>query len=183
MKPVQLLAAAFAVLCALSGTVSAHGAADMPLGAYRQGGDPYAGAAARTVRAIISYTHWADPHDPLVLCVTPGTSHAELMTSGPLGDGRHLICQNVAAQGAGLERCDILYLGNLAISMQRQLISSVRGRGVLTIAEWDPGNASEAMFALTYKSDALSFKMNIDAISRSRIKVDLRVLRLAEGGN
>ena len=56
------------------------------------------------------------------------------------------------------------------------------GMPVLTIAESDPGSSSEAMFALTFKPAGLSFRMNIDAISRSGLKVDPRVLRVAKSG-
>lgn len=76
----------------------------------------------------------------------------------------------------------MVYLGNLPIAQQRQLTAALRDRGVLTIAESDPGNASEAMFVLTYQPDALSFRLNVDAVSRSGLKVDPRVLRVAQGG-
>jgi hypothetical protein len=38
------------------------------------------------------------------------------------------------------------------------------------------------MFVLTYQPDALSFRLNVDAVSRSGLKVDPRVLRVAQGG-
>ena len=55
-------------------------------------------------------------------------------------------------------------------------------RGVLTIAEADPDGRSQAMFSLLFRPGALNFRLNIDAVSRSGLKVDPRVLRLAQGG-
>ena len=89
---------------------------------------------------------------------------------------------HVAAQPAALAGCDVVYIGSVPLPAQRQLTAAVRGRGVLTIAENDPGSSSEAMFALTYKPGGLSFRLNIDAVSRSGLRVDPRVLRVAKSG-
>lgn len=158
-------------------------AADMPLGASAPGGDPYAGAAARTVRAIMEYTRWPQPRPALVLCVAGPAQHASQLTGWRMSDGRQVQRRNVASQPAATAGCDVLYIGTQPIAVQRQLTAAVRGKGVLTIAEADPGNASEAMFTLTYRPAALSFRLNIDAISRSGLKVDPRVLRVAQGGS
>lgn len=153
----------------------------MPLGPVT-GGDPYAGAAARTVRAIMDYTRWPQPRNPLTLCVAGPAVHADQIGNQRLTDGRQVVRRNVAAQPGALAGCDVVYLGTIPLAQQRQLTAAVRGRGVLTIAEADPGTASEAMFAFIYKPNSLSFRMNIDAVSRSGLRVDPRVLRVANGG-
>lgn len=156
--------------------------ADVPVGASVAGQSRYAGAVARTVRAIIEYTRWPQRSDPVVLCVAGPAQHAAQLGSIRLSDGRRVERRNVAPNAAALGGCHVLYIGQVPLAQQRQLTSAVRGRAVLTIAEADPGTASEAMFALTFKPAALSFRLNIDAVSRSGLKVDPRVLRLAQGG-
>jgi hypothetical protein len=156
--------------------------ADMPLGGSQAGQSRYAGATARTVRAMIEYTRWPSPQDPLVLCVVGAAQHAGGLGGIRLADGRRVERRNVSAAPGALGGCDVVYLGSLPIVQQRQLTAAVGGRGVLTIAEADPANASEAMFVLTYQPSALSFRLNVDAVSRSGLKVDPRVLRVAEGG-
>lgn len=156
--------------------------ADIPLGPVIPGESRYAGAVVRTVRGIIEYTRWPQRHDPLVLCVAGPTQHAGQLGSIRLSDGRRVDRRNVNATPGALGGCHILYLGNLAINLQRQLTETVRGRGVLTIAEADPANTAEAMFAFTYKPNGLSFRLNVDAVSRSGLRVDPRVLRLSQGG-
>ncbi|HQV04660.1 MULTISPECIES: YfiR family protein [unclassified Novosphingobium] len=156
--------------------------ADMPLGSRSNGGSVYTGAVARTVRAMIEYTRWPSRQEPVRLCVAGAAQHAGQLDGIRLSDGRRVERRNVSASPGGIAGCNVLYLGNLSIAQQRQLTTAVRGRGVLTIAEADPGNAAEAMFALTYQPKGLSFRMNIDAISRSGLKVDPRVLRVAQGG-
>ncbi len=156
--------------------------ADMPLGTSQAGQSRYAGAAARTVRAMIEYTRWPTPRDPVVLCVAGAAEHAGGLGGLRLTDGRRVERRIVSAAPGALGGCDVVYLGSMPIAQQRQLTAAVRGRGVLTIAEDDPGNASEAMFVLTYQPAALSFRLNVDAVSRSGLKVDPRVLRVAQGG-
>jgi YfiR/HmsC-like len=156
--------------------------ADMPLGGSAAGDSRYAGAVARTVKAVIEYTRWPSPIDPVMLCVAGPAQHAGQLPGLRLSDGRRVERRNIAASAASLGGCHVLYLGQLPLTQQRALTAAVRGRGVLTIAEADPGNASEAMFALTYKPSSLSFRLNIDAVSRSGLKVDPRVLRVAQGG-
>ncbi len=158
------------------------GLAGMPLGTAAAGESAYAGAAARTVKAIIDYTRWPQHHDPLVLCVAGSASHAAELGAIRLADGRRVERRNVAASAAGLAPCHVLYIGQIPLTQQRQLTAAVRGKGVLTIAEADPGNASEAIVALTYQPRALSFRLNIDAISRSGLRIDPRVLRIAQDG-
>lgn len=156
--------------------------ADMPLGSRSAGESPYAGAAARTVRAMIEYTRWPNRQDPVQLCVAGAAQHAGQLGGIKLSDGRRVDRRNIGTSPAGLAGCDVLYLGSIPVGQQRQLTAAVRGRGVLTIAEHDPANGAEAMFVLTYQAKGLSFRMNIDAISRSGLKVDPRVLRVAQGG-
>lgn len=156
--------------------------ADIPLGPAIPGESRYAGAVVRTVRGMIEYTRWPQRHDPLVLCVAGPTRHAGQLESIRLSDGRRVDRRNINATPGALGGCHVLYLGDMAITLQRQLTEAVRGRGVLTIAEADPSNAAEAMFAFTYKPNGLSFRLNVDAVSRSGLRVDPRVLRLSQGG-
>lgn len=154
----------------------------MPLGSVAPGSSPYAGAAARTVKGIMEFARWPQRRDPLVLCVAGPARHAAQLGGWRMADGRQVQRRNVAATAAGVTGCDVLYLGQLAMPVQRQLTAAVRGHAVLTIAEADPANTSEAMFAFTYQPTSLSFRLNIDAVSRSGMKIDPRVLRVAKGG-
>lgn len=156
--------------------------ADMPLGSAPAGESRYAGAVARTVRAMIEYTRWPARRDPVVLCVAGPAQHASQLGTIRLADGRRVERRSVAAVPSALAACNVLYLGQLTLPQLRQLTAAVRGKGVLTIAEGDTAQVSEAMFALTYKPNGLSFRLNIDAVSRSGLKVDPRVLRVAQGG-
>lgn len=179
MKALSILTAALLALVA----PMAHGAGlDTPLGAVPRGEDPYASAVARTVQAMIEFTRWPDQPNPLQLCVTGAASHAGRLGDGALADGRKMQRRQVGASPALLGGCDVLYIGAMGLAEQRQLTAAVRGRGVLTIAEDDPGCRSDAMFCLLFDPQSLNFRLNLDAVSRSGLKVDPRVLRMAKGG-
>lgn len=60
--------------------------------------------------------------------------------------------------------------------------TTVRGAPIVTIAENDPACRSEAMFCLVFLEDAMAFQLNIDAVSRSGVRIDPRVLRMSQGG-
>jgi YfiR/HmsC-like len=153
----------------------------MAVGNPGAGGDALDGAVVRTVRSLVEYTRWPMSHNPVELCVAGPASHAGQLDAVRLSDGRTINSRVVAASAAGLAGCQVVYIGKLPLAGQRQLTAAVRGRGVLTVAEADPDCRSEAMFCLIYPAKGLSFRLNIDAVSRSGLRVDPRVLRVSQG--
>lgn len=143
---------------------------------------PHAGAVVRTVRSLVEFTRWPQSPNPLELCVAGPASHAGQLDAVRLGDGRILNRRAVAASPAALTGCNVVYIGRVPLAGQRQLTAAVRGRGVMTVAEADPECRSEAMFCLIYPAKGLTFRLNIDAVSRSGLRVDPRVLRVSQGG-
>lgn len=143
---------------------------------------PHAGAVVRTVRSLVEYTRWPQPPNPVELCVAGPASHAGQLDAVRLNDGRTLNRRVVTASPAALAGCDVVYIGRVPLAGQRQLTAAVRGRGVMTVAEADPDCRSEAMFCLIYPARGLSFRLNVDAVSRSGLRVDPRVLRVSQGG-
>ena len=150
----------------------------MPLG---NEADPYAPAVARMVRAIVQYTSW--PGDPKTLraCIVGPTDHADDLIAG-----RHVAAEGVKATLVNAESvrpasCEIVYLGRLSIEQQRAITGAMRGEAVLTISENDPACRSRAMFCLLFEADALSFRLNLDSVASSRVRIDPRVLRMGAG--
>lgn len=137
--------------------------------------------AARLVGSILAYSRWPSAPSPVRLCIIGPVDHAEALDGilpGGIGVDRREMPPGATNLG-GL--CDALYIGNISLPAMRQVTSTVRGRAVVTIAEDDPLCRSESMFCLVFEPRALSFHMNIDAIARSAVKIDPRVLRMARG--
>ena len=144
--------------------------------------DSYAPGTARIVTGILEYTRWPVSVAPLTLCVAGPAQQAGRLDGLRLADGRTVQRCQIAPLPLVIGGCQVLYIGNIPPSATRQLVAAARGKGVLTIAEADPACRSQAMFCMVYEPRAVSFRMNVDAIARSGLRVDPRVLRLAEGG-
>ncbi|MBH1999006.1 MAG: YfiR family protein [Sphingomonadaceae bacterium] len=150
--------------------------------------DAHAGAAAaataRLVGGIIEYSRWPDSRAPVRLCVIGPVRLGGQLGTLRLSDGRSVERRDVdAAALDSAERCDVLYMGNIGLVGMMRWVARVRGGAVLTIAEQDRACRSEAMFCLIPAARSLSFQLNIDAVARSGMRVDPRVLRLAQGEN
>lgn len=145
-------------------------------------GEAYAPAVARVVQSLAEYTRWPSPRNPLRLCVAGPALHAGRLDGLRLADGRTIDRRTLPPGAITPGACDAVYIGQLPLPAQRQLTAALRGRGVMTIAEADPTCRSQAMFCLSFTTQAVSFRLNVDAVARSGLRVDPRVLRLSTGG-
>lgn len=149
--------------------------ADLPLG---DGANPYAVPVARMVGSIIEYTRWPTETPVVRLCVVGPADHADQVQARPLSRGRSLRRMMLATGSPLPDSCDVVYIGRLSLPEQRRLADSLAGRAVLTIAENDPACRSRAMVCLLFEADGLSFRINLDSLSRSQVRIDPRVLRM-----
>lgn len=135
---------------------------------------------AQIVGSILSYTRWPKMPNPVRLCVI-GPARHDGQLSGKLPGGVAVSRRELPALSPEIATaCDALYIGEIAQSAVRAAVGAVRGRPTLTIAENDPTCRGGAMFCLRFGRE-LSFALNIDAITRSAIRVDPRVLRISRG--
>lgn len=145
-------------------------------------GGNYDPAVARVVQSLVEYTRWPSPRNPLRLCVAGPALYAGRLDGLRLADGRLIERRTLPPGAVTAGVCDAVYIGQLAPPAQRQLTTGLRGRGVMTVAEADPACRSQAMFCLSFSAQAVSFRLNVDAVARSGLRVDPRVLRLSTGG-
>ena len=148
------------------------------------GDDPGAMATgtARMVDAMLEYARWPGNPDQVRLCLLGPVRHAGRLGSISLSQGRTISIRRASAASDIPASCDVVYFAATTVPEMKQITASARERAVLTIAENDPSCRSEAMFCLAPSPGSLSFRLNIDAVSRSSVRVDPRVLRVAKGG-
>ena len=143
------------------------------------------GAAAHLVAALLDYVRWPPASNgasvnPLRLCLAGAVRHREPFEHLALPSGRAVRSRSIEASAhIGADSCDALYIGAMPLPQMRQITQRLHGTGVVSIAENDPDCRSEAMFCLFTTAQTLSFQINIDAVSRSGVMVDPRVLRLS----
>jgi len=133
---------------------------------------------ARVVRGIISYTKW--PEEPAVLevCLIGTLRHGQgLETALPQTPGRALRLRPVARVDAeAMAGCHAAYIGEISAEEQDKL--RLLTQPLLTLREHDPLCRSGSMFCLRFAEKRISFDLNIDAVARSGLRVDPKVLLL-----
>jgi hypothetical protein len=77
-----------------------------------------------------------------------------------------------------LSICDVVYIGALAGDVRKNLMTSAQQLRVLTIEEQSEDCTDGAMFYLRAHDNRCSLKVNLDAISRSGIRINPTVLLL-----
>ncbi|MBN9507122.1 MAG: YfiR family protein [Altererythrobacter sp.] len=174
----RLLAAVVLLASPAAANVRATQAA-LPL---EGGPDPYAIPVARTVASIIEYSRWPQDHPSIRLCMAGPAEHAERIAERPLTRSRAFMPLAIDTPAESLGQCDVLYIGRMGLDDQRRFTDAARDKPVLTIAENDPACRSQAMVCLLFEANGVSFRINIDAISRSHVRIDPRVLRLSVQG-
>lgn len=144
--------------------------------------DPYSPAVARMVKAVVQYTRWPKSAPPKRVCVVGPADHAsDLLAGREIGNVGFSAVQ-MGAESVTAAGCEVVYIGRLSLEQQRAITDRVRGAAVLTIAENDPACRSRAMFCLLFEADSLNFRLNIDAVASSQVRIDPRVLRMSAGG-
>jgi hypothetical protein len=135
-------------------------------------------SVASLVGGIISYSRWPTPPRPVRLCLAGSTRHALRISDAQRTAGQSLMIRAVAA-GATPAGCDVLYLGTMRVAARAKMLAATRGKPVVSIIEDDLHCRTGAMFCLIPARG--TFRLNLDAVSRSQVRIDPRVLRIASG--
>lgn len=135
-------------------------------------------AAARMIGGIIAYSRWPAPTNPVRMCVAGRASHASGFDEIEQSAGRPVRLQYIPTTTMPVA-CDVLYLGAMPPASRMRLIAATRNQPILSIIEQDPDCRSGAMICLDIGATAQTFRLSIDAVSRSKVRIDPRVLRIA----
>ncbi len=138
-------------------------------------------AVTTMVVGIISYARWPTEPNPIRLCVTAPVQYAEglfdpvlLMAPRPIKTLR--IDLDSPQLGTS---CDVVYLGEVNAVQKQDFIHQITGHSILSISEKDEECAAGSAFCLQIGNDQAGFKVNLDALARSGVRVHPNVLQLA----
>lgn len=112
------------------------------------------------VSGIVSYTH----------ALSGDEGHSELPYTP-------VIVRN--DQEALAATCDAIYFGSESPAKQLELISQYQGRALLLISEQNPECVIGSAFCLIIDRGQVRFAVNLDALTRSGVRVNPDVLMLA----
>ncbi|CDG18275.1 YfiR family protein [Xenorhabdus doucetiae] len=136
---------------------------------------------ARVVSGIISYTHWPIAPAALHLCLVPPSNYISALTQiDMISDQTELQIETLNFNVEQLiERCDVIYYGQVDPQLQHQVISLKNDKPLLTIAENNQNCEIGSAFCLNINSTQATFSLNLDILTRSGVRVHPNVLQLA----
>nr|WP_301332516.1 YfiR family protein [Parerythrobacter lacustris] len=142
--------------------------------------EPYSPVVAKLVSSIIVYSTWPQKPSKIDVCLVGPAEFADRLVSKRISGEKTLSVKKVSISTVAASGCNVAYLGRLSMQEQRAVTAGLKGQPVLVIAENDPACRSNASICLLFQADSLSFRMNLDALSRSGVRIDPRVLRMGE---
>lgn len=134
----------------------------------------------QTVLDILSYTRWPSEPATLRLCVAAPTAYAaSLLTIRQQANGRPVDVHRYELDDEALfRRCDVIYLGVLTPDQRLALFERLHGHAILSISEQSRECIADAVFCLQ-AGERVRFRVNLDALARSGVRVHPAVLKLA----
>lgn len=146
--------------------------------AVRGGND----SVGETVKGIITYTRWPAKPQQLNFCFVGESAHETVILRRvqSLAPEGAIIFKRLEATRETLRGCDVAYIAEPgALDGELAVARLADSKWILTIGEGDEFCSLGGMFCLTFDAGETHFATNLDAISRSELRVSPRVLRLS----
>ncbi|GEM_PF-469448 len=155
-----------------------HGAA---LSQGLSGTDAKTRSVTQTVLGIVGYTRWPGDPQPVRLCVVGPTEYAdELLQGAEPSHSRRIEVRRLRWDDAALPAsCDGIYAGRLDDEEWRRLAERIGPQAVLSIGERRELCRIGCMFCLDVRPEGVGFESNPEAVARSGVRVNPRVLQLS----
>lgn len=135
---------------------------------------------AALVVAILAYTGWPARDRPLVLCISrPAPDAASIQSQAEQLKLRWAVQTRLVEVEEPLPlSCDAVYFDRWSSPAQRTALQTLAGRPVLSIG-WGADFCSDGgLVCLSPGRTGLRFELNLDAVSRSGLRMHPQVLRL-----
>jgi hypothetical protein len=141
--------------------------------------DGVAIATADIAAGILTYARWPSDLRTVRLCVVGSSPMSSRIDNRRLVNGQMLTTSRMSPAQWTPEQCDAVYLGRTTAGERTTIIRTLANRPILSMTDSDPQCVHGSMFCLRSVTGGVTFDLNIDAVSRSRVRVDPRVLALA----
>ncbi|RAU30606.1 YfiR family protein [Enterobacter sp. RIT418] len=132
------------------------------------------------VSGIVSYTRWPVLSGQPTLCISASSRYVSALSRQDPQSSlpyRPVVIRN--NQDALSAQCNALYFGTESPASQVELINQFQGRALLLISERNPECLIGSAFCLIIEDSRVRFSVNLDALSRSGVRVNPDVLMLA----
>ena len=79
-----------------------------------------------------------------------------------------------------VRNCQLLFIGAADKKRLKELISAAEASGVVTVSDMDQFVRQGGMIRLIKEANKVRFRINVDAVNRSGLKISSKLLQLAE---
>lgn len=135
------------------------------------------------VSGIVSYTRWPALTGPPRLCIFSSSRFSAALQENNATSLPYLPIIINSKQEALISSCDGFYFGSESPTFQIELIDEYPSKALLLIAEQNTECIIGSAFCLIINNNNVRFAVNLDALSRSGVKVNPDVLMLARKKN
>ena len=132
------------------------------------------------VSGIVSYTRWPSLSGQPKLCIYASSHYTQVLSSEDAQSQLPYTPVIVRNDREALSAtCYAIYFGAESPAKQLELISQYQGRALLLISEQNPECVIGSAFCLITEQNQVRFSVNLDALTRSGVRVNPDVLMLA----
>ena len=136
---------------------------------------------AQLVLGIISYTQWSQLSEPVHLCVVDSAHYFNvLLPIQAQSQQRVIVWSKTAATTNLTQQCHVLFFEQTAPAQQQAMIEQRGIRRILTISLNNPSCAVGSSFCIATDQNTPSFRVNLDSLKQSGIKISSKVLALSK---
>ena len=128
---------------------------------------------------ILSYSKWANTSRPII-CVVDNPEAATQFQSSVKQLSYDYQVQAVSAKDFPKTECHVVYFSTTPPQQQQNLIQSYASRSLLSLSTNNLACEIGSIFCLYNQNTLSTFKVNLDALSYSKVHIDPRVLILAK---
>ncbi|ENU93435.1 hypothetical protein F971_00945 [Acinetobacter vivianii] len=129
--------------------------------------------------SILSYSKWTNTSRPSI-CVIDNSEAASQFQINIRQLAYDYQVQAVSAKDFPKTECHVAYFTTTSPQQQQNLIQSYPSRSLLSLSTNNPACEVGSIFCLYNKRTYSTFKVNLEALSYSKVHIDPRVLLLAK---
>lgn len=136
-------------------------------------------ATADIVEGVLSYTRWPGSDGPVRLCLAGQSQSMARIASGVLPSGRRVLVSRRSPGSLPGSGCDAIFIGGSTAGELSRIARAASGTAIVTMTDSDEDCGSGFMICVRRTAGGMTFDMSIDAVSRSAVRIDPRVMMLA----
>lgn len=128
--------------------------------------------------SILSYAKWNTPTP--ALCVIDNPNYAAQFNQALRLHGYHYKISSIRLSELDKSSCNAIFLSTFSPQEEQKIIHSQRQDPPLSFSSTNQACEIGSAFCLYTRNNSTSFKVNLDSLSQSKVRVDPRVLLLAK---